>query len=203
MTKAIRLCNRLATLTHKSRKGAKMKPLTSQIESHTQIRHSFCSRMLMTTTFALVFVMIGLPQALAQVRVRDVENPARNPFVVEGTVNFGAGELLTELGEVPAGKRAVIEVISMICQTEPPDTIVFVDFAFARLNGFPHYFLPISKQGDPGESIFQSWATAQLVRIYADEGKIFITVGRSNPNTTQRGGCRVNISGHTIDVQVN
>ena len=42
-----------------------MKTFSSQIESHTQIRHSFCSRMLMlmTTIFALVFVMIGLAQA--------------------------------------------------------------------------------------------------------------------------------------------
>jgi hypothetical protein len=44
-----------------------MKTFTSQIESHTQIRHSFCSRMLMTTAFALVFVMTGLPQAASAV----------------------------------------------------------------------------------------------------------------------------------------
>src|SRR5215467_6210279 len=45
-----------------------MKPFASHMESPMQIRHSFCSRMLMATTIVLVFVMIGgLPQAaLAQ-----------------------------------------------------------------------------------------------------------------------------------------
>ena len=134
------------------------------------------------------------------VDVRDVENPARTPFVVEGVVNFAVGTDLTELGEVPAGKRAVIEFISMVCQTIPPDTIIFVLFAFPRANGFPHYFLPISKQGEPGNSIFQSWVAGQLVRIYADEGPISVQVARSSPNSSQ-SGCQVSISGHTIDVK--
>ena len=45
-----------------------MKTFASQMESLTQIRHSFCSRMFMAPTVVLVFVMIGgLPQAaLAQ-----------------------------------------------------------------------------------------------------------------------------------------
>ena len=72
-----------------------------------------------------VCILIGLSLSVAAsahagvVDVRDVENPARAPFVVEGTMNFG-GEILTELGEVPAGKLAVIEFISMACQTIPP-----------------------------------------------------------------------------------
>jgi hypothetical protein len=136
------------------------------------------------------------------VDVRDVENPARTPFVVEGVVNFAASEILTELGEVPAGKRAVIEFISMVCQTIPPDTIIFVLFAFPRANAFPHYFLPISKQGDPGNSIFQSWVAGQLVRIYADAGPISIQVARSS-STPNQSGCQVSISGYTIDVNDN
>jgi hypothetical protein len=45
------------------RKGATMKPFARHMESLTQIRHSFCSSMFMTTTIVLVFVTIGLPQA--------------------------------------------------------------------------------------------------------------------------------------------
>jgi hypothetical protein len=155
-----------------------------------------------------VCMLIGLSLSVSAsahagvVDVRDVENPARTPFVVEGTVDFQSGKILTELGEVPAGKRAVIEFISMVCQTQPPDTIIFVLFTFPHENGFAQYFLPISKQGDPGNSIFQSWVAGQLVRIYADEGKIAIQVARSSPNPNQdRSGCQVNISGHTIDVK--
>ena len=40
-----------------------MKTFVSQIKSHTQIRHSFCVRMLLTTTCALAFGIIGLQQA--------------------------------------------------------------------------------------------------------------------------------------------
>jgi hypothetical protein len=156
-----------------------------------------------------VFMLIsfGLSVAAsAQTRVRDVrdvENPARQPFVVEGPVNFDTKELSVDIGEVPAGKRAVIEFISMLCQTESPDTIVFVQFLFrnAATNGFPHYHLPIAKQGDPG--VFQSWVAAQPVRIYADEGKIAVQVGRSNQTLSSRNGCFVNVSGHTIDVDRN
>jgi hypothetical protein len=135
------------------------------------------------------------------VDVRDIENPARTPFVVEGTVIFeGSGSIVTvDLGEVPAGKRAVIEFISMLCNMIPPDTISFVLFNFPHGNEFSHHFLPISKQGDPGTSLFQNWVAGQLVQIYADAGKISVEVGRSflNPN---QSGCTVNISGHTIDV---
>jgi hypothetical protein len=135
--------------------------------------------------------------------VRDVENPARTPFVVQGEVKFEDEKILTELGEVPSGKRAIIEFISMVCQTIPPDTIIFVLFTFPHENGSAQYLLPISKQGDPGNSIFQSWVAGQLVRIYADEGPIFIQVGRSSPPDEERSGCQVSISGHTIDVDVN
>jgi hypothetical protein len=57
------------------------------------------------------------------VDVRDVENPARTPFVVNVIVDIAPTERLKELGEVPAGKRAVIEFISMQCGVVPPDTI--------------------------------------------------------------------------------
>ena len=154
-----------------------------------------------------VCILIGLSLSVAAsaragvADVRDVENPARAPFVVEGAMNFG-GEILTELGEVPAGKLAVIEFISMVCQTIPPDTIIFVLFTFPHANGFAKYFLPISKQGEPGDSIFQSWVAGQLVRIHADAGKISIQVARSSPNPDEeRTGCQVNISGHTIGVK--
>ena len=44
------------------RKGSKMKTFARHMASLTQIRHSFCSSMFMTTTIVLVFVTIGLPQ---------------------------------------------------------------------------------------------------------------------------------------------
>jgi hypothetical protein len=134
------------------------------------------------------------------VDVRDVENPARTPFVVNVAVDIAPSENPKELGVVPAGKRAVIEFISMVCQTIPPDTITVVEFFFPQSNGFIHYFLPISKQGEPGNSIFQSWVAGQLVRIYADEGPISLSVGHSSQNPGM-SGCEVSISGHTIDVK--
>lgn len=131
--------------------------------------------------------------------VRDVENPARTPFVVNASVDFKPDGTITELGEVPAGKRAVIEFISMLCGTVPPDTIAVVQFFFPLSNSFIRYFLPIAKQGNPGDFPQQSWVAGQLVRIYADAGPISISVGHSsqNPGTS---GCEVSISGHTIDV---
>jgi hypothetical protein len=133
------------------------------------------------------------------VDVRDVENPARTPFVVNVIVDIPPTVQPAELGVVPAGKRAVIEFISMQCGTVPPDTITAVQFFFPRSNVFIHYFLPISMQGEPGDFPQQSWVAGQLVRIYADAGPISLSVRHSsqNPGTS---ACEVSISGHTIDV---
>jgi hypothetical protein len=133
------------------------------------------------------------------VDVRDVENPARTPFVVNVIVDIEPAERPKELGVVPAGKRAVIEFISMQCGTVPPDTIRVVQFFFPLSSNFIHYFLPISQQGGPGDFLQQSWVAGQVVRIYADAGPISLAVGHSsqNPGTS---GCEVSISGHTIDV---
>jgi len=135
--------------------------------------------------------------------IRDVENPARTPFVVNASVEVESDGAITELGKVPAGKRAVIEFISMQCATVPPDTIRVVQFFFRSAGGAIHYFLPISKQGDPGDFLQQSWVAAQLVRIYADEGSIGITIILSSQPPGGPSGCEVSISGHTIDVKGN
>ena len=133
------------------------------------------------------------------VEVRDVEHPARTPFVVNVIVDIEPAEHPKKLGAVPAGKRAVIEFISMQCGTVPPDTITVVQFFFPLSDNFIHYFLPIAKQGAPGDFPQQSWVAGQLIRIYADAGPISLSVGHSsqNPGTS---GCEVSISGHTIVV---
>jgi hypothetical protein len=157
----------------------------------------------------VVCMLIGFSLSVAAsahagvVDVRDVENPAHTPFVINTVVNFEPSGSITELGEVPAGKRAVIEFISMQCATVPPDTIRSVEFFFrnAQVNGSIHYFLPISKQGDPGDFLQQSWVAGQLVRIYADEGSIGIVLTLSSQTPGGSSGCEVSISGHTIDVK--
>jgi hypothetical protein len=155
----------------------------------------------------MICTLIGLLASVAAyagtsaprvVDVRDIENPARTPFVVNTIVDTGPGER-PEIGQVPAGKRAVIEFITLQCATVPPDTIAAVEFFFPLSNGFIHYFLPIAMQGEPGDVPQQSWVAGQLVRIYADEGPISLSIRHSsqNPGTS---GCEVSISGHTIDV---
>ena len=94
----------------------------------------------------------------------------------------------------------------MTCLTVPPDTIINVTFTFLDdRNSFRQYSFPISKQGEPaqpqpGAAISQSWAAAQLVRIYADEGPISFFAVTANQQEAQ-GGCLVNISGHMISVR--
>jgi parallel beta-helix repeat protein len=65
-----------------------MKTFASHMESLTQIRHSCCLRMLMATTFVLVFVTIGLPQtASAQ------ETIIRHcPFPIEVPGKYSLGQ---------------------------------------------------------------------------------------------------------------
>src|SRR5882672_3180418 len=66
-------------------------------------------------SLALLLPMVGLAQYSSP--MRDVENPAHSPFRFNGPVTVPAGQAQGSSGEilVPAGKRIVIEQISMSC----------------------------------------------------------------------------------------
>ena len=139
--------------------------------------------------------------ANSPVFVRDVDNPARQPFQREldplVTVGqFTASDSLT----VPAGKRLVIEFATAPVTT-PPGTKLWVRIQ-TTVNGISNqYSLLPELQGSFAASGSDFLLAAQPMKVYADPATQVVAVvnvlgGTANANT----GAGVVMSGYLIDV---
>jgi len=132
------------------------------------------------------------------VLVRDVENPARQPFQQSVSLNLGNDEPFA-IGFifVPAGKRLVIEYASADAQMAS-DQRVKISIR-TTLNIFPKiHFLVMHYQGT--FSGFDTLVAGQEVRLYADPGtSVAVQVVRL---ATSGSGltATVAISGYFVDV---
>lgn len=137
------------------------------------------------------------------VPVRDVDNPARQPF--DGFINvsipdgfdFGFAEL--DYRAVPDGKRLVIEHVSAL--TSLPGGQKVIDI---QLDTFRHGFAWLGADFKVTTEGFDRFITSQPVRLYADSGA---TVGRAPVSVqVRRGGFAgsgqsfVSIRGYVVDV---
>lgn len=135
------------------------------------------------------------------VLVRDVDNPARQPFQRELDPLVAVGQFTaSDLFTVPAGKRLVIEFATASITTAP-GTKMWVRIQ-TRVNGSTneHSLLP-ELQGPFAASGSDFLLAAQSMKIYADPNTQVVAVvnvlgGTANANT----GAAVVMSGHLIDV---
>lgn len=133
------------------------------------------------------------------VMVRDVDNPARQPFQEEFAItlpdNFG-GENATFM--VPLGKRLVIEYVSARGFVPAGQTLTFSIRTRQgnTPNGVVHYLVS-TEQGFSGTST--GFVAGQVMRLYADPGtQVLVRAGR-NP-ATGTGNAFIAVSGHFVDV---
>ena len=145
------------------------------------------------------------------VLVRDLDNPARQPFEASVGVNitdgltFGNGAL--DSSAVPAGKRLVIEHISALTSLPSGQKVEDIQVLGLRL------------QEGGGASAFQTWLgadlkattggldrfiTSQPVRLYIDSGATRgfspVQVAVDRDGVAGFGQCIMNISGYLVDV---
>lgn len=133
------------------------------------------------------------------VPTRDVDNPAREPFqrfLVEqlNDGEFSAGDRVSF--SVPAGKRLVIEYVSLLSVVPTGQKLRVKIDAFA--GGHGSHQLTLS-----GEGSFQGgrddYKASHLTRIYADPGTdVFIRVARNS--TSGIAGINASVSGYLVDV---
>lgn len=81
--------------------------------------------------FALVAGLWMTPSTIAQIRaalVRDVDHPAQSPARLFASVNVGPGQTFgaVNLAPVPAGKRLVVQTVSVFGYAVDPERIVAV-----------------------------------------------------------------------------
>ena len=132
--------------------------------------------------------------------VRDADNPARQPFQAElflTGISGSAGFL--QVGQVPAGKRLVIENISVSGVT-PTGQRVFVGLITTLGDFIARHPLLVHAQGtnETGEAEF---VISQQVRLYADPGSNLTFYVKRSSTTGQAVFFYATISGYLVDVQ--
>lgn len=158
---------------------------------------------------ALVLLQPGV--SLAQTPVRDLDNPARQPFQAELrklTLRTSGGLESFRVAEVPSGKRLVIEHVSL--RVRALEAIVpgspqarFGTFAslVTKANGVPAEHELIVNRADVGIASFN--VVSQPIRAHADPGSpVFVQVdGRSRDDADSLLEItHLTVSGHLVDV---
>jgi hypothetical protein len=161
----------------------------------------------------LLFAASGVYCAAASAQystpMRDVENPARTPFQASGSVTFDtpfAGIFGTPLYEVPTGRRAVIEYVSVRCSSPAGNPMVSAVIQVTELTGgggsiARSFQIPITFQGTDAFS-GPLYIGGLTTRLYSDRGLSGggVTMGASRANGSGSGNCSFAISGHTIAI---
>jgi hypothetical protein len=159
---------------------------------------------------ALVLVQPGVGQA--QTQVRDLDNPARQPFQAElrqvPIPAFGESESF-RIADVPAGKRLVIEHVSFrvanFRASIPGEPVrQFGTFAslITKANGVGASHELITQRIDLTGG--QSFSVAsQPIRAYADPGTpVSIVIGSiTDDHTASLRAGHLTISGYLVDLQ--
>lgn len=146
-----------------------------------------------TLMLALFLASVGPQPAMAvktkELEVRDVDHPARSPFQIavsfSGNSNFGLGSF-----QVPAGKRLVIEYVSVAMYNNGSGTVIIGP---APLSSLPSISIPFR---DPG--IRGVHTGGKEVLFYGEPGT---TLGiRVDFDTVGLFGGEVTIVGHLVSL---
>jgi hypothetical protein len=133
------------------------------------------------------------------VSVKDVDHPARQPFADIKAISFDDGEAQdnTEFDPVPAGKRLVIETVTV--RTQAAAGQIWDVTMFVTTNGLPiAHTLELSTFQTLGDIDIR---TATLpVRFYADPGTQVTVHAHRQYGTFGSAGVNITVSGHHVSV---
>jgi len=135
--------------------------------------------------------------------VRSADNPARQPVEAKTacTLTDDTGACSGSIYTVPAGKRLVIEFVTMNAQTRNAGEVAQLMIEIS--GGGSTYFLPLTAPSIDffGEQIISA-PLAQQVRIYVEAGRSIVMKGRTNgTGGAQTARFNFTLSGHLVDVQ--
>ncbi len=137
-----------------------------------------------------------------------VVSPVHTSFVEEKGFAIDAGETSERvpLLEVPAGRRAIVEQVSVRCYSPAvnPTVEAYVSVAIAVPNGIrsARFHVPLSYQGTTSLN-GPTYAGSLATRLYADRGGVIAGgIGVNGhvlrANAQGSSGCVFSISGHTV-----
>jgi hypothetical protein len=177
------------------------------------------SKFVKQTLFAVAVIaaaaavsMMSPRQLLAQIRaalVRDVDHPARQPVHLRGIDTFdstgaAAGPLEICFGQpscttvVPAGKRLVIEFLSVYATIPSGDTVdqLTVSTRLLPATATTQYLTVTFQSTHIGQSRFRG---AHMVRMYADPGTS-VNFQSNRSSATAGGNIVIHGSGYLVDL---
>jgi len=135
------------------------------------------------------------------VPVRDVDNPARQPFHAEAVGGFADGASITGgilIPTVPAGKRLVIEHVSVFGAMLPGQKMVRTRVMY-RFSVFGHS-LVISAQGSNADGSSDYFVASELIRFYDNDGlPVAWEVERDSSAGAKPAGIDLNCDGYLVD----
>lgn len=148
-------------------------------------------------------VNVGPVNITGTVPIRDIENPARQPYQNDEILSTPAGLLGDNATfTVPSDKRLVIEFVSFSANWPAGQytTRFFIGVCNAAGGTCPtsYYVAPSAPVAEFGGEVFSVGSSP--VRLYADPGTE-VTVGVRRNATTGEGLASVSVSGYLVDVQ--
>jgi hypothetical protein len=164
-------------------------------------------------TLVAALLLSGPIAAHAQNPVRDVDNPARQPFQVNlsDRIVSELSDAPLELAVVPQGKRLVIEHASVRglfgAETAGGDIPSIIEIGVVTLqNGVPaeHQLVPTIVKSNAEQNRVDVFVASQPMRAYADPGTTVslrvsvITEGDGSGNALLRN---IALSGYFVDIQ--
>jgi len=118
-------------------------------------------------------VSVGNPPT-SPIPVKNVENPAKSPFwgFASGTFTADYINIQLSLGDIPEGKRLVIEQVTAYCELDSDDSIPRVTISMNHKTSestYSVYQVPLlmQKMGSTYDGKV-GWAISQQVRLYSD-----------------------------------
>ena len=161
----------------------------------------FITRLLTALGLITVLATVAIwsePRLLAAVKaalIRDVDNPAMQPFQAAGSCSLGGGCCCgNNVYTVPSGKRAVVEYVSAQCP-QFPSGFGCAGFVQTTLNGVmvSHSLRAVPASNGTFNTV------GQQVRIYGDAGTV-ITAGGYSTGGPATGTINLAISGYLVDL---
>ena len=139
--------------------------------------------------------------------VSDADNPARQPFqaVVTGVLSASGDTGNVPITTVPAGKRLIIEHVSVFCFAQTGQRIFLASIGVALQNAYNganlNHYLTLSPQGSNGFDL-DFYTASEQVRLYADPGtQVFVDAAGNPPSASGLpSSAHFAISGYLVDV---
>ncbi len=160
-----------------------------------------------STGLALLALCVGALGVQAQTPysapVRDVENAAHAPLQISTQpASTGSQSSLTIQLATPAGKRFVLEHLSVKCQVAAgdPTQIMLAQLFTADAIGAHSYMVgPVNAAVFPGSGT--TYYVSQSIRTYQDGGTpLLLIVSLDQPSSAaNKPSCTVNASGYTVN----